>query len=461
MRVSQAVSTALLTDHYELTMVQAALLSGAAQRRCHFEVFARQLPAGRRYGVLAGTGRLLEAIRNFRFGDDELAALERGRVVDPPTLRWLADYRFTGDIWGYGEGECYLPGSPVLSVEGSFGEAVLLETLVLSVLNHDSAVAAGASRMTSAAAGRPCLEMGSRRTHEEAAVAAARAAYIAGFRGTSNLAAGARYDVPTLGTSAHAFTLLHDDEDAAFAAQIAALGAGTTLLVDTFDVTRGVAAAVKAGGTELGAVRLDSGDLLQQAHAVRDQLDALGATGTRIVVTSDLDEHAIAALAVAPVDAYGVGTSLVTGSGAPTAGMVYKLVARAGPDGTLHPVAKLSDGKTGVGGRKWAGRRHAEDGVAVEEVISVGHRPAERPDRRELQLALVSRGEPVHQETLDEARARHEYSLSHLPATARQLSRGEPVIPTRFELGAATARRPSEDGPQAPEGPQTPEEGVP
>jgi nicotinate phosphoribosyltransferase len=430
---TDTTGTALLTDHYELTMVQAALVSGAARRRCVFEVFARRLPAGRRYGVLAGTGRLPEAIAAFRFDDATLDALERGRVVDAPTLRWLADYRFGGDVIGYGEGECYLPGSPVLTIEAGFAEAVLLETLVLSVLNHDSAVAAAASRMTSAAADRPCLEMGSRRTHEEAAVAAARAAYLAGFAGTSNLAAGARHGVPTLGTAAHAFTLAHDDEDAAFAAQVAALGPGTTLLVDTYDVARGVEAAVKAAGIGLGAVRLDSGDLLQQAAAVRAQLDALGATGTKIVVTSDLDEFAIAALAASPVDSYGVGTSLVTGSGAPTAGMVYKLVAREGRDGVLEPVAKRSDGKAGVGGRKWAGRRHGPDGLAVEELLSVGTSLAGRDDVRELQMPYLTRGETVSTETLADARARHRRSLAALPATARQLSRGEPAVPTRYE----------------------------
>jgi nicotinate phosphoribosyltransferase len=320
----------------------------------------------------------------------------------------------------------------VLSVEGSFAEAVLLETLVLSVLNHDSAVAAAASRMTGAAAGRPCLEMGSRRTHEEAAVGAARAAYVAGFAGTSNLAAGARYGVPTMGTAAHAFTLVHDDEEAAFKAQVAAQGTGTTLLVDTVNVRRGVELAVRVAGTGLGAVRLDSGDLLEQAQAVRKQLDELGATGTGIVVTSDLDEFAIAALAAAPVTAYGVGTSLVTGSGAPTAGMVYKLVAREGSDGTLQPVAKHSDGKVGIGGRKWAGRRHDADGIAIEELLSIGQSLAGHSDVRELQVPHFSRGEQVNQETLEDARARHASSLAQLPATAHQLSRGEPVIPTRF-----------------------------
>ncbi len=350
-------STALLTDHYELTMLQAALRSGAAERRCVFEVFARRLPEGRRYGVVAGTGRLLEAIRDFRFGEEELAALRGADVVDEQTLDFLAGYRFTGDVAGYAEGECFFPGSPLVVVEACFAEGVLLETLILSILNHDAAVAAAASRMVCAAGDRPCLEMGSRRTHEQAAVAAARAAYVAGFAATSNLEAGRRYGVPTAGTSAHAFTLLHDDERTAFEAQVASLGKETTLLVDTYDVAAAVQTAVEVAGPELGAVRLDSGDLLTQAAEVRAQLDALGARDTRIVVTSDLDEYAIAALAAAPVDSYGVGTSLVTGSGAPTAGLVYKMVSRADASGTLVDVAKKSKDKASVGGRKWALRR--------------------------------------------------------------------------------------------------------
>ncbi|GLY28300.1 nicotinate phosphoribosyltransferase [Kineosporia sp. NBRC 101731] len=422
----------LLTDQYELTMVQAALASGAAQRRCVFEVFARRLPEGRRYGVVAGTGRLLEQLSQFRFGDEELADLERRGVVDAPTRRWLADYRFTGDITGYGEGECYLPGSPVMTVEGTFAEAVLLETFVLSVLNHDSAIAAAASRMTTAANGRPCLEMGLRRTHEEAGVAAARAAYIAGFAGSSVLAAGARYGIPTIGTAAHAFTLLHDSEIEAFRAQVASLGVGTTLLVDTYDVTAGVEHAIEAAGPELGAVRLDSGDLLEQAQAVRIQLDKLNATGTKIVVTSDLDEFAIAGLAAAPVDSYGVGTQLVTGSGAPTAGMVYKLVAREGADGRMVPVAKKSVAKASVGGRKWALRRRDAQGVADQELLGLGGRPTgSRPDEyRSLQRTLVSGGEVVDTSTVADARARHELSRAELPVTARKLSRGEAAIPT-------------------------------
>ncbi|MCM6764555.1 nicotinate phosphoribosyltransferase, partial [Rathayibacter sp. ZW T2_19] len=388
-------ATAFLTDRYELTMVEGALGSGTADRRCMFEVFARSLPSGRRYGVLAGTGRLLELVSRFRFGEPELDWLRENRVVDSRTLDWLADYRFSGDVWGYREGEVYLPGSPVLIVEAPFAEGVLLETLVLSVLNHDSAVASAAARMVSAAGDRPLAEMGSRRAGERSAVAAARAAYIAGFGSTSNLEAGRSWGVPTMGTSAHAFTLLHDSEEDAFRAQVAALGPGTTLLVDTYDVTAAVDLAVRVAGTGLGAVRIDSGDLPQQVAAVRAQLDALGATGTRITVTNDLDEYGIAALAASPVDSYGVGTSVATGSGHPTAGMVYKLVAHEDDAGEWVAVAKKSASKASIGGRKAAGRLLGADGVAQEEVVHVGAGPegGVGEGERALLVPLVDGGE--------------------------------------------------------------------
>ncbi|KAA1418435.1 nicotinate phosphoribosyltransferase [Mumia zhuanghuii] len=428
--------TALLTDHYELTMLQASLTDGAADRRSVFELFARRLPGGRRYGVVAGVGRVLDAIERFRFADDDLAFLRENAVVDGPTLDWLADYRFRGNVWGYPEGEVYFPQSPVLVVEGTFGEAVLLETVLLSILNHDSAIASAAARMIGAADGRPCIEMGSRRTHEAAAVASARAAYVAGFATTSNLEAGRRYGIPTTGTSAHSFTLLHDTERDAFTAQVASLGTGTTLLVDTYDVAEAVRVGIEVAGPGLGAVRLDSGDLPSLAAQVRRQLNSLGATGTKIVVTSDLDEFAIAGLAAAPVDGYGVGTSLVTGSGHPTCGFVYKLVARAdglGPDATMVSVAKASKDKISIGGRKYALRRLDGRGTASAEVLGIGEPPHSDDNDRPLLVPLVESGRRVHDEPLQVARDRLRTSLAELPLQARQLSRGEPAIPTIFE----------------------------
>jgi nicotinate phosphoribosyltransferase len=428
-------STALLTDRYELTMLQAALASDTADRRAVFEVFARQLPAGRRYGVVGGTGRLLDALEAFRFDPATLEFLTSGGIVDETTAAWLEAYRFSGNIWGYAEGDLYFPGSPILVVEGTFAEAVLLETLTLSILNHDSAIASAASRMVHAAAGRPIIEMGSRRTHEMAGVAAARVAYLAGFTSTSNLRAGRAYGVPTAGTSAHAFTLLNDSERRAFQAQLDALGPGTTLLVDTYDVARAVAVAVELAGPDLGAVRLDSGDLMETAREVRTQLDELGAEKTRIIVTGDLDEYSIAALGAAPVNGYGVGTSLVTGSGAPTASLVYKLVARAeSEDGPLRPVAKRSVGKPSRGGRKWAVRHRGDDGRAIAEVISTGA-PVTGPYDRSLLTPLVRGGEVVAREPIADARARHERVLAELPPHAFQLSRGYPAIPTEFAGG--------------------------
>ncbi|MBP2437803.1 nicotinate phosphoribosyltransferase [Microbacterium amylolyticum] len=435
-----SASTALLTDRYELTMLDAALRDGTAQRRCVFELFGRRLSGGRRFGVAAGQGRLMTLLREFRFGADELRFLSDNRVVSASTLTYLENYRFTGSISGYREGELYFPGSPLLTIEGTFADAVILETLALSVMNHDSAIATAAARMSIAAGGRPLSEMGSRRAHEHAAVAAARAAYIAGFTATSNLEAGREWGVPTMGTAAHAWTLLHDTEEDAFRSQVASLGAETTLLIDTYDIAEGVRTAVRVAGPHLGGVRIDSGDLPLVAADVRQQLDDLGNPDTTITVTSDLDEYAIAALAASPVDAYGVGTSLVTGSGYPTASLVYKIVARESASGEWIPVTKTAEGKKSQGGWKQAFRR-VENGRATEEVI----RTASSPDAvlqpvpegsRALNVSYVANG------TFDgayegaagvaAARAHHADVRAEMPTRALALSKSDPAIPTIY-----------------------------
>ena len=428
-------TTALLTDHYELTMLRAAREAGTAERRCVFEMFARRLPEGRRYGVVAGVGRALRALRQFRFDEEAIRFLCDRGIVDSADADWLADYRFRGDIWGYPEGELYFPGSPVLIVESTFAEGVVLETLLLSIYNYDSAIASAGSRMTAMAGDRPCIEMGSRRTQELAAVAAARAAYIVGFSSTSNLEAGRRYGVPTRGTSAHAFTLLHGTEREAFRAQIMALGEDTTLLVDTYDVFAAVRTGVELTGGRLGAVRLDSGDLGLLAVQVRELLDSLGATDTKIIVTSDLDEYTIAALAAAPVDGYGVGTALVTGSGHPTCGFVYKLVARAeadAADAPLVPVAKKSADKISIGGRKQAVRQTSREGVAEAELVGSDARSEGDRNGRNLLTQLVKSGEVVGEEPLQAARDRHQRVRAELPPEALKMSKGEPVIETVY-----------------------------
>ena len=437
--MNDPVLAGLLTDKYELTMLAAALRDGTADRRTTFELFARRLPEGRRYGVVAGTGRLLEALPQFRFDDDACGLL--AQFLDPDTLGYLRDFRFGGDIDGYAEGELYFPGSPVLSVSGSFAECVVLETLLLSIFNHDTAIASAAARMVSAAGGRPLIEMGSRRTHERAAVAAARAAYIAGFAASSNLQAQRQYGVPARGTAAHSFSMLYAREDepneltelAAFRAQVDALGVDTTLLVDTYDVTTGVANAVAAAGATLGAVRIDSGELGVLARQVREQLNRLGATQTRIVVSGDLDEFSIAGLRAEPVDSYGVGTSLVTGSGAPTANMVYKLVEVEG-----MAVQKRSSHKESRGGHKDAGRRSRLTGTITEEVVYPAGRPpatglgSDEPFRA-LTTPLVRGGQIVTDTgagALAAARVLVASGLRSLPWEGLKLAPGEPAIPT-------------------------------
>lgn len=416
--------TPLYTDHYEYTMLEASLHDGTADRPSVFEVFGRRLPTGRRYGVVAGIGRMADAIRRFRFEDGDLEGLIERGVIKESTAEWLAGFRFSGDIDVYAEGELYFPGSPIVTVSGGFGECVLLETLVLSILNHDSAVAGAAARMVTAARGRPILEMGSRRTHETAAIASSRAAYLAGFSATSNLEAGRRYGVPTAGTSAHAFTLLHRSEEDAFRAQIEAFGTDTTLLVDTYDITQGIRNAISVAGPRLRSIRIDSGDLDVMATGARELLDELGAPDTKIVVSGDLDEYSIAALAAAPVDMYGAGTAVVVGSGAPTAQLVYKLVEVEG-----RPVAKRSEHKGTTGGRKSAVRRHKPTGTATEEVVVSQGEPESMPGDKRLQVPLFVSGELAPQPTLEESRELLRQRLISIPWEGLKLSPGDPAVP--------------------------------
>ena len=431
-------SPAMMTDMYEYTMLDAALKDGTANRKCVFEIFTRHLPEGRRYGVVAGTGRILDALERFHLDDDDLRFLSDRKIVSAETIAWLERFHFSGSIKGYREGEMFFPNSPVLQVEGTFGECTLLETLLLSILNYDCAVASAASRMVTAAKDRPCMDMGGRRTNEWSAVAASRAAVVGGFQGTANLLAAQLYGLKAIGTAAHCFTLVHDSERDAFISQIDALGRNTTLLVDTYNIEEAVKTAVEVAGPELGGVRIDSGDLAALAQRVRNQLDALGATNTKITVTNDLDEYALAALQTAPVDSYGVGTRLVTGSGAPTCAMVYKLTERENADGVMQPVAKKSKDKATVPGRKLAFRSYEYNLADCEHVIAGAEDQlaAFRPEEgwKDLLVDFVDHGQiDATWQGHDAIMAAHDYraqALAELPITAQSLMRGEPVIPT-------------------------------
>lgn len=429
------MGVALMTDMYELTMLDAALSSGLAHNRATFEVFARRLPEGRGYGVLSGPGRLSEMLSGLRFEDEDLTYLASLDRFSEGLLAHLADFEFAGDVWSYREGDVYVAGSPVLRVDTSFGAGLLLETLVLSVLNHDSAVASAAARMHDVASGRHLIEMGGRRTHEAAALAAARAAWLVGFDATSNLEAARQFGLVAAGTSAHAFTLAHGTEREAFSAQISAHGLQTTLLVDTYDIDVGIdtalAAAADFGGVPF-AIRIDSGDPLIEVPRARARLDASGAGATRIVISGDLDEFRISDLAAVPADGYGVGTQLVVGSGHATAGMVYKLVAIArdpGTDTPIMPVAKTSPGKQSRGGvvRPY---RVVREGVALAEVLVANDRPGPA-DSRPLHVPLTSNGESTYPYSLKEDRDFHQRARSELPRISRLL---EAVPPFEAQL---------------------------
>ena len=427
-------SSALYTDMYELTMLQASLKDGTANRQCAFEVFTRRLTNQRRYGVVCGTSRVLEAVKNFVFSKEQLGSLD---FLDEDTIDYLRNYHFSGQIDGYSEGELFFPNSPLLTVRGTFAECVVLETVILSIMNADSAVATAAARMVVAADGRPIIEMGSRRTHESNAVTAARAAYIAGFAATSNLEASYRYGIPASGTAAHAWTLVHvnpdgtPNEEAAFRAQIETMGIDTVLLVDTYDIDNAVRTAIEVAGPKLGGVRIDSGDLGPMTRRVRKLLDELGAVDTKIVVSSDLDEFTIASLRGDPVDSFGVGTSVVTGSGAPTAEMVYKLVEVDG-----IPVAKRSRNKRTVPGAKRAIRTSRASGTCVEEIVFPFNHDV--PDvgnflYKLLTQPLMRDGEVVgDQPTIEQSRQLLADNLISLPWEGLALSQDEPAIGTQF-----------------------------
>lgn len=399
----------LKTDKYELTMLEGFIKAGIVDRKAQFELFSRKLPQGRNYGVVAGTARAIESILQYRFSTTDLDYLSD--YLNEDTIQYLEHYAFTGSVVGYQEGDFWFPYSPVLTINATLGEATILETLLLSIFNYDSAVASAASHTVQAAKGKPVLELGSRRTNEDSAIVAARASYIAGLTATSNLEAGRKYKIPIVGTSAHAFTLAFQDEKKAFQAQLDAFGLNTTLLVDTYDITEGVNNAIEVAGTNLYAVRIDSGDPFEVIPAVRAQLDSLGAVQTKIVLSGDLNITQIEAIEQKqlPVDMYGVGTSLVTGDGYPAAGFVYKLVSVEDENGYMVNVAKKSsNGKQSVGGTKTAFREfNANWEICGERMITDDSSEPVYSDWERLQKPYIVNGKLIELGDVETARLKH------------------------------------------------------
>lgn len=369
-------TSALFTDTYEFAMLDAAIKDGTAFRHCIFEVFARKLAPSRRYGVMAGLSNFLDNLSRFYLTDAQINFLLSRHIISPPTARYLSTFKFSGTIYAYPEGSLWFPQSPIMQIEAPFAEAVLLETLLLSTLNYECAVATTASHIVENAFPVPCYEMGSRRVNNYSALSAARSAILAGFKGTSNTAAAMEYNLPDTGTVGHSFILLHDQEDEAFSSQYRNQKEKTVFLVDTFNIEQGVQTAfntvnpslqstISAGQSsfnknsishQIPAIRVDSGDPHQVLTDLRAQLSTLSSSRTKIILTGDIDEEIITSLKKNPPDAYGIGTAVSTAEGNPTCGFVYKLVAREGEDGYLHPVAKKSINKETVGGIKYSFR---------------------------------------------------------------------------------------------------------
>ena len=421
-------SLALFTDRYQLTMLAAYAHGGLSSRRAVFELFVRRLPPCRRYLVACGIGRIVESLASLRFTSDDLAYLEADPFLGPAfrhrdVRAMFEGFRFRATVHAIPEGRICFPHEPLVRVEGTLAEAQLVETLLLSVLNHDTRVASKCARIVEAARGRDCFEFGSRRTHECAAVDAARAAYVAGFVGTSNEEAARRHRIPVTGTMAHAFVLAHaadhgeDGEAAAFRDFCATFDVPSTCLVDTFDTLRGVERAIEGAARSLAGIRIDSGDLASLAIKARTRLDLSGAPGARIVLSDDLDEYRIDAFtrAFIPVDAFGVGTMAVSTPDAPSLGAVYKLVAMEDASGKLAAVQKRAPGK----GSSAAPKQVFRTPDALDDVIGIdGEALAGEP----LLVRVFDGARVLGDHSAEAARHRLKGDLARAPASLRSIT---------------------------------------
>jgi nicotinate phosphoribosyltransferase len=390
----------LATDLYQLTMLAGYFRTGRHRLRSTFELFTRRLPPNRNCLVFAGLEQALDYLEHLRFTSAELDWLSAQPVfstIEPEFLDFLEAFRFTGDVWAMDEGTPFFPNEPVLRITAPLAEAQLVETALLAIVNFQTTIASKAVRVVHAAHGRPVMEFGARRAHGlEAALYAARAAHLAGCTSTSFVEAGRQFGIPLSGTMAHSWILAAESERHAFIDFADLFGPTTVLLLDTYDVAKAVDAVVSSG-LRPAAVRLDSGDLLSLSRSVRQSFDKAGLTGTRIIVSGDLDEWGIRKLiaAEAPIDTYAVGTALTTSEDAPALGGVYKLVQIDEPGGA-RLVLKRSAGKRTQPGAKQVWRVFAE-GLATHDVVSLAGEPA--PPRGAPLLTCVMqsgarRGEP-------------------------------------------------------------------
>ncbi|MDX2032853.1 MAG: nicotinate phosphoribosyltransferase [Blastocatellia bacterium] len=436
-------SSGLATDLYQLTMGAAYFASGRGER-ASFEMFVRRLPEERSYLLVAGVEQALGYLEGLSFSGEEIEYLRGLPVfsgVSGDYFEYLREFRFTGEVWGMPEGTVAFGGEPLLRVTAPLIEAQLVETFLLATINFQTMIATKASRVVEAAAGRGVIEFGARRCHGfGAAVAAARAAYVGGCIGTSNVEAGRMYDIPVFGTAAHSFTMAFEHEIDAFRAYTRVFPESTTLLLDTYDVIHAARLATEFGPA-LRGVRLDSGDLVAQSREVRAILDAAGMEGTRILASGDLNEYLIERMVAdgARIDSFGVGTELSTSRDAPALSGVYKLV-EVESDGHIEPKMKLSREKATYPHRKQVWRERDEAGRFVGDVIGMAGETGLPGDP--LLVPVMREGRTLEgQPDLEAIRRRAGEQLAGLPAAHKRL-RGSEVYPVRYseELERRRAR---------------------
>ena len=424
----------LLTDLYELSMLEAYAAHGMAETAV-FELFVRKLPPQRGFLMAAGLEQVVEFLETMRFTADELTWLRASGLFSSGFADSLEELRFTGDVDAMPEGTIFFPDEPVLRVTAPLPEAQLVETRLINLVHFQTVIASKAARMVLAAPGKQLVDFGLRRAHgAEAGLLAARASYLAGFAGTATVLAGRDFGIPIVGTMAHSFVQAHDDEATAFERFARVRPKALTLLIDTYDTERGaaivagIAPRLAAEGITISAVRLDSGDLAAHARAVRAILDAAGLQSIHIFASGGLDEHSLLALCRggAPIDGFGVGTSLTTSSDAPALDCAYKLQEYAG-----HPRRKRSEGKATWPGRKQVYRTYHADGTVAGDVVAL---TSEAANGEPLLRAAMRDGKRVTDlPSLAEARLHAAASLARLPDPLRSLEACR--VPVEISLG--------------------------
>lgn len=418
------------TDLYELTMAAAYFSAGRVKDRASFELFTRKMPSNRSFLLAAGLEQALHYLQNVRFSEESiefLRKLETFKDVDPAFFDYLREFRFTGDVCALPEGTIFFADEPVLQVTAPIIEAQIAETYLINVVNFQSTIASKAARVCLAGRGKLIVDFGSRRAHSpQAGVMAARAAYIGGCQGTSNVLAGYEMGIPVYGTMAHSFVQFFEQEEEAFRRFHEVFGATSIMLVDTYDTLEGVERALRLDG-EIGGVRLDSGDLLELSRKTRRILDTRGASEVRIIASGNLDEEKILALTLAdaPIDGYGVGTDLVVSTDAPTCDLIYKLVAVLQEE-QVSPRMKSSEGKATLPYRKQIFRKMDGETFAQDLVARHGEEVSGFTDADGLLEAYMKAGELIRDlPTVSQIRDYAQAQISRLPGALKLLHTAE------------------------------------